>query len=125
MSQEILRILGQARPAGGTEVVVYTVPEGLHTALSAIAIVNNGAGNVSIDLSIVKGGSGDIAGNPTLPVNKILDQFPLLAAKSNSDPGSFSGKGVTLDEYDDIRFETTSTDVVIHVYGVEVAPDKN
>ena len=125
MAQEVLRILGQARPAINTEVVVYSVPENRRAAISLIAVVNNGGTNAAIDLNIVPGGSNNLGGVATQPVNKILDGFTLNAGKANTEAGSLGGKGVTLNEYDDIRFETDQADVVIHVYGVEVLPEKD
>lgn len=124
MSLEILTILGQYRPVINTEVVIYSVPKGRRAAISLVNIMNNDAGNAIIDLAIVKGGSNDIPGVPTPAYSKILDQFTLNTGKGSNDGFPISGKGITLNEFDDIRFETNTANVVIHVYGVEVIPDK-
>jgi len=124
MAQEILKILGQARPAINTEVVPYSVPQKRRTAISKIFIFNNSGGPAIIDLSIVPGGSNDIPGVATALVNTILNQVTLATKTGNTDANNIAGSGITLDEFDDIRFETDTLGVVIHVYGVEVMPEK-
>jgi len=125
MAREVLRILGQARPAINTEVVVYSVSDNSRCAISRIFIFNNSGGNAVIDLSIVPGGSDDIPSNPTALENTILNQVTLSTKQGNTDATNIAGGGITLDAHDDIRFETDTLGVVIHIYGVEVIPEKN
>lgn len=125
MAQEVLGILGQSRPTGGAEVVVYSVPKGRRTAISKLFIFNNSGGNAIIDLSFVKGGSNNIVGNPTPIESKLLNQVTLATKTGNNDANNVAGGGMTLNEFDDIRFETDTLGVVIHAYGVEVIPEKD
>jgi len=125
MSQEVLGILGQIRPAPATETVAYSVPKGKRAAISALFIFNNSGGNVIIDLSIVKGGSNDIPTNPTPIEATILNQVTLATKQGSTDANNIDGRGITLNEFDDIRLVTNTLGVVCHVYGVEVIPEKN
>jgi len=124
MAQELLKILGQSRPAINTEVVVYSVPKGARAAISRVYIFNNSGGPAIIDLSIVPGGSNNISGNATALENTLLNQVTLATKTGNTDVTNVAGSGFTLDEFDDIRFETDTVGVVAHVYGVEVIPEK-
>ena len=105
--------------------VVYSVPEGRQAVISRIFIMNNDAGNAIVDLSFVPGGANDIGTNATAPVNKLLDAFTLATKTGNQAANNIAGGGITLDELDDIRFKSDVADVVIHVFGVEVMPEKN
>jgi len=125
MSQEILGILGQKMPAINTEEVVYSVPQGRRAAISLVLVVNNNTVDALIDFAVVPGGSNDIPNNATADVNRIFKGFTILAKKGGQDAIPISGGGITLDEYDDIRFKTDKAQVVIHIYGVEVASEKS
>ena len=120
MSQEILQILGQLEPVAATETVLYTVPTGRRAAISSLKVVNNGAGNSLITISIVPGGANDIATNPTASVNTLISALSL----AQHVPFPIDIDKMTLNENDDIRVEVSVIDVVFHVYGVEVIPDK-
>ena len=120
----MLKILGQSRPAVATEVVVYSVPKGIRTAISRVFIFNNSVGNAIIDFSIVPNGSNDISGVPTPIQSTLLNQVTLATKTGNNDLNDLVPGGITLDEFDDIRFKTNTLGVVIHIYGVEVRPEK-
>ncbi len=125
MAQEVIKVLGQSRPAAATETVLYSVALGKRAVIASLFIFNNTAGNAIIDLSIVPGGANDIGTNPTALQNTILNQLTITTKKGHTDITTVAGGKITLNELDDIRIETDTVGVVFHVYGVEVVPEKN
>jgi len=118
MPKEIIKTLGQVRPAINTEVVLYTVPEN-RRAIVRVGVFNSSGSGAAIDIANVPDGFNDIPTNPTATENFIVEGV-VLATKVALEGEHY--KGITLNENDDIRVESDQADCIFHCYGVEIEP---
>jgi len=117
MAKEIFKILGQVKPAAATEEVLYTVPQN-RSAIVKVTGFNENAGAAAVKLAIVPNG-GQTVPPPTVPANYNVNGL-VLNAKTHTAAGEL--KGITLDEFDQIRVESDNADCVFQCFGVELEP---
>jgi len=116
MAKEIIKILGQVYPNAATETTLYTVPVKRQCVISKLHVFVHGGVNVAIDIAIIpKGGSSPTPATAT--ENYYLFQFPVTAKQEAQ---ADSTKGITLDEFDQIRVKTDIQGAVFQLYGVEI-----
>jgi len=118
MPKEIIKILGQVRPAINTEVVLYTVPAN-RRAIVQITVFDSSGTDANVNIAVVPDGFNDIPGNPTVPVNFLVEGVKVSTKQELAGAGV---SGITLSENDDIRVESDQADCIFHCYGVEVEP---
>ena len=117
MAKEIYKILGQVRPAIATEEVIYTVPA-KRSAIVKVTVFNNDSSLATVKIAVVPNGGADTP--PAMaPENYIGDTIEIDPKRA--DPGA-ELKGITLDEFDQIRVESSNAITNFHVYGVELEP---
>tara|TARA_R100001244_G_scaffold123750_1_gene93452 strand:+ start:406 stop:762 length:357 start_codon:yes stop_codon:yes gene_type:complete len=118
MPKEIYKILGQERPDSTDEDVLYTVPKN-RSFIGKIIIFNHSGSTALVSVAIVPDG-GAASPPVTVPKNYILEDF-VIDPKRAASGGEL--KGITMNEFDEIRVETGTPDEVgFHVFGVELEP---
>jgi len=118
MPKEIIKILGQVRPAVNTEVVLYTVPQN-RRAIVKITVFDSSGTDAAINIAVVPDGFNDIPTNPTLPVNFLVEGVTVSTKQELAGAGL---TGITINENDDIRVKSDQADCIFHCYGVEIEP---
>jgi hypothetical protein len=111
MSVETLKILGQTSPAATTNTTLYTVPTKTQAVISTLAVANTTNASVTIRVFIVKSGASAAQTNAlyyelSIPANETLA----------------ATMGITLAASDAIVVYASTTNVVFHAFGNEVAP---
>jgi len=108
MSKRIYEILGQVDPTSATETVLYTVPKNF-----------NGSG-VASSIKVAVVNDGGASGSPaTVAKDYRVNGFPLGTTYDEIDK---EFKGITLNEFDEIRVEASAANNTFHCYGVEIEP---
>jgi|TARA_Y100001951_G_C11188875_1_gene210268 hypothetical protein len=117
MPKRIYEILGQVDPTAATETVLYTVPSKRTAIVKVTAFNGSGVANM-IKVAVVNDGGS--ASNPTTTSKDYrVDGFPLGTNYEDIDK---EFKGITLNEFDQIRVEATVLGSTFHCYGVEIEP---
>jgi len=117
MPKEIHKILGQVRPAINTETILYTVPD-KRAAIVKVTAFNEDGSAALIKVAIVPDGGADTP-PATAAKNYVVNGFSLDPKKA--DQGT-ELKGITVNEFDQIRVESDNAVTVFHCYGVEIEP---
>ena len=115
MPKRIYEILGQEAPLAATETVLYTVPSKRTAIVKVTCFDSNGA---DIKVAIVPDG-GKSFPPATSSENYLVDGFPLGTTYIESYK---EFKGITMNEFDEIRVESDKATTKFHVYGVEIEP---
>jgi hypothetical protein len=108
--------LAQVKSIAGTVVPVLTVSASTSVATSHLSIVNTGSGSASYSLYVID--SLEVETYAVDPANKhaLIKQKYLTSGTHHE----FTG-GITLSQGDGLFLEATTSDVVVNVYGVEIA----
>jgi hypothetical protein len=93
---------------------VYTVPANTQASISSISIINNGASSGSYYLGVIK---SEDAGTPGISTTQQIIPNKVLAAGETDEIVG----GITLSSGDRIRIYSASSDIYVHIYGVEIA----
>ncbi len=117
MSKRIYEILGQVDPTSATETVLYTVPKNRTSIVKVTAFNGSGVAS-SIKVAVVN--DGGASGSPaTVAKDYRVNGFPLGTTYDEIDK---EFKGITLNEFDEIRVEASAANNTFHCYGVEIEP---
>lgn len=104
------KILAQA---SAQDVVIYTVPVGFSASISSILINNYSGSSASYQLGVVL--AADTATTGLSGAQYLVPTRAIADGVSDEIVG-----GVVLSAGDELRASSTSADVNIHVYGVEI-----
>jgi len=116
MAKEIIKILGQVFPLAATETTLYTVPAKRQCVISLLHAFVSGGANTVVDVAVVpKGGLSPFPA--TVAENYYIFQLPVTAKQEAQ---IATTKGLTLDEFDQIRVLTDVLGTVFQLYGVEI-----
>jgi hypothetical protein len=108
---ENYKILGQSVAQSST---VYAAPALTQTSISSISVINNDTVSHTYSLGVVKAadtGTAGISATQTLIPTRTIE-----AGVVDEIVG-----GITLSAGDQIRTNSDSTDLIVHVYGVELS----
>jgi len=119
-----VKVLGEL--AGLQAKVIYTVPENKQAAISSISLINSSDEQQEYFLGIVKEEDVDSSfvyesTDPLITTNTISLGQTIIPSRfiASKDVDEISG-GITLSSGDQIRIYSESSDLIIHVYGVEI-----
>jgi len=113
MAREVIKILGQVKPGMATETDLYQVPSGRRAVISKIHAFNAASGAAIIKIAITPDNSA------TSAENYLIDSLG-LAGRAGAEWDK-----ITMQEFNEIRVESDTGNVIFHAYGVEVLPEKS
>ena len=108
---ENYKILGQAVAQDATQ---YTTPGSTQTSISSISVINNDTVSHTYSVGIVKAADSGTAG---------ITATQTIIPTRTIGPGVVDEivGGITLSAGDQIRTNSDSTDLTVHIYGVEIS----
>lgn len=108
---ESYKILGQN---AASEANQYTTPASTQTSISSISVINNDTVSHTYSVGIVKAADSGTAG---------ISATQTIIPTRTIEPGAVDEivGGITLSAGDQIRTDSDSTDLTVHIYGVEIS----
>ena len=108
---ENYKILGQGVAQDATQ---YTTPASTQTSISSISVMNNDSVSHTYSVGVVKAADAATDG---------ISAIQTLIPTRTIEPGVVDEivGGITLSAGDQIRTNSDSTDLIVHVYGVELS----
>ena len=122
------KILAQATAASIEEIsgqnqanVIYTVPENTQAAISSISIINSSNTNQNYYLGVIR--FADVATSIEINGNYSISDAQIIIPTRSIEPNTVDEitGGITLSAGDQIRVYSESPDLIVQVYGVEIA----
>jgi hypothetical protein len=109
---DVLKVLGQAKPAATTLTTLYTVPSTAQTTTSSLVACNSHSGNSTTRISIAINGAADD-----------LKQYIYYDHQISAKESHVAVLGMTLNEGDVVRVYSDSGNVSFNLFGVETIRD--